>query len=361
MSHRTLRVLFGLALGAATAGALAGSGTDPADYNAFYAPAYQIPDPGLMGTSAARGKDIFRSTYRYLGAESGNVAANGKPYVGNKLACGNCHMDEGTRPYAVPLVVAAIEYADPKFSARENVARDLPIRINGCFERSLAGEMIPTDSQWMKDLIAYVEFLSTGLQPGYTWQQVPGQETRKPAALSRAASPTRGANIYQDRCRSCHQEDGSGVWRDDEKRFRYPALWEANSHGLMAGMGRLQTAAAFVYSNMPHDKVNALDPNTLMAAEDAWDVTAYLLSKPRPFNPRHITEDWVGVGPDGVPNALKRAVDASYDFTMPRKDAAGAWSIDPANPPAFPRSQHIYGPFQPITDALSQARKSLGY
>ena len=154
MSHRTLRVLFGLALSAAAAGALAGSGTDPADYNAFYALAYQIPDPDLMSTSAARGKDIFRSTYRYLGAESGNVAANGKPYVGNKLACSNCHMDEGTRPYAVPLVVAAIEYADPKFSARENVARDLPIRINGCFERSLAGEMIPDDSQWMKDLIA---------------------------------------------------------------------------------------------------------------------------------------------------------------------------------------------------------------
>ena len=64
MSHRTLRVLFGLALSAATAGALAGSGTDPADYNAFCAPAYQIPDSGLMSPSAARGKDIFRSTYR---------------------------------------------------------------------------------------------------------------------------------------------------------------------------------------------------------------------------------------------------------------------------------------------------------
>lgn len=361
MAHPTPRFLLGLVLTAATASALAGSGTDPSTFNDFYAPAYEIPDSLLMSDSAARGKDLFHATYRYLGAESGKVAANGKPYVGNKLACANCHLDDGTRPYAVPLVVAAIEYADPKFSARENVARDLTIRINGCFERSLAGEMIPPESQWMLDLTAYLEFLASGLQRGYTWQQVPGQETRKPTALTRAASPERGANIYRERCRSCHQEDGAGVWRDDEKRFRYPALWGPDSTGLMAGMGRLQTAAALVYSNMPYDKVNVIDPNTLMAAEDAWDVTAYLLSKERPFNPRHITQDWSGVGPDGVPNALKRAPDASYDHLMPRIDAAGAWSIDPSDPPAFPRSQHIYGPFQPISEALTAARQWLGY
>lgn len=361
MSHRTRHALLGLALAVSAATASAGTGTDPANFNTFYAPYYQIPESRLMSAAAARGKNLFQSTYRYLGAESGKVAANGKPYVGNKLACTNCHIDDGTRPFAVPLVVAAIEYASPVFSPRENVARDLTIRINGCFERSLAGEMLPPDSQWMLDLKAYLEFLASGLQPGYNWQQVPGQETRKPAPLARAANPTRGAIIYKERCENCHQRDGSGVWRDDEKRFRYPALWGPNSHALQAGMGRLQTAVGLVYSNMPHDTVNTMDPNTLMAAEDAWDVTAYLLSWNRPFDPRHITQDWAGYGPDGVPNALKRAVDASYDHTMPRKDANGNWSIDPANPPAFPRSQHIYGPFQPITDALKAARQWLGY
>lgn len=361
MSHRILHALLGLALAGSAAGTLAGSATDPRYFNAFYAPYYQIPDSQLMNASAARGKELFHSTYRFLGAESGNLAANGKPYVGNKLACANCHMDDGTRPFAVPLVVAAHKYANPVFSPRENVKRDLTIRINGCFERSLAGEMIPADSQWMLDLKAYVEFLGTGLQPGYTWQQVPGQETRKPAPLTRAADPARGALLYKYRCESCHQPDGSGVWLDAEKRFRYPALWGPNSHGLMAGMGRLQTAAGLVYSAMPYDKTDTMDPATLMPDEDAWDVTAYLLSQDRPFNPRHITQDWAGIGPDGVPNALKRAVDASYDYTMPRLDANGRYSINPADAPAFPRSQHTYGPFQPITDALKAARQWLGY
>ncbi len=341
--------------------AQAGTGTDPRDFNAFYAPAYSIPDASLMDASAARGKDIFHATYRYLGAQSGQRAANGKPYVGNKLACSNCHMEDGTRPYAVPLVVAVHEYANPLYSAREGQYRDLTIRINGCFERSLAGEMIPTDSSWMHDLKAYIGFLGTGLQPGFTWQQVPGQETLKPAALTRAADPTRGATIYEDRCESCHQRDGSGVWRDDEQRFRYPALWGPASHGLMAGMGRLQTAVGLVYSNMPHDKVNLMDAGTLMPGADAWDVTAYLVSKDRPFNPRHITQDWVGYGPDGVPNLFKRAVDASYDHLQPRIDANGNPSISSADPPQFSRDKHRYGPFAPITDALKRARTRFGY
>lgn len=358
-----------LALAAATASAwlalaapaAAGSATDPRDFNAFYAPAYRIPDAAGMSAAAARGKALFNATYRYLGAASSVRAANGQPYVGNQLACSNCHMDDGTRPFAVPLVVAAHEYATPVYSAREGVARDLTIRINGCFERSLAGEALPPDSGWMQDLKAYIGFLGTGLQPGYTWQQVPGQETARPPALSRAANPARGATIYKDRCESCHQRDGSGVWRSDEQRFRYPALWGPASHGLMAGMGRLQTAVGLVYSAMPYDKVNVLDPSTRLSPEDAWDVTAYLLSKDRPFNPRHITQDWAGFGPDGVPNLFKRAVDASYDHLQPRIDANGNPSINPIDPPMFSRDQHRYGPFQPITDGLARARKWYGY
>jgi thiosulfate dehydrogenase len=357
-----LNSLLGAVLAASALPALAGDATDPGDFNAFYAPYYRIPNAALMSPAAARGKDLVDNTYRHLGARSGVLAANGKPYVGNKLACSNCHMDHATRPNAAPLVVAAKKYAPPGiFSARENVNRDTTVRVNGCFERSLAGEALPPGSPYMADILAYLDFLATGLQPGYTWQQVPGQEFPKVTQLTRAADPTRGATIYKDRCESCHQRDGSGVWRDDEQRYRYPALWGSGSFALQAGMGRLATAVTLVYANMPYDKVDALDPRTRMSEADAWDVTAYLLSKSRPFDPRHITQDWQGIGPDGVPNWFKRAADASYDYTMPRVSAGGVPTDNPADPPMFPRSQHIYGPFKPIQDALRSARTWWGY
>jgi len=340
--------------------AQADESSDRSTFNSFYAPAYQLPDPAGMSASAARGKELIHSTYKHLGAESTPRAANGLPYVGNKLACTSCHMGDGTQPNASPLIVVAKKYAAPGvFSARENALRDVPVRVNGCFERSLAGEPLPVDSPWMKDIVAYLDFLGTGIQPGYTSTQVPGQMYPAVAKLTRAADAVRGAEIYRDNCRNCHQEDGGGVWLDDEKRFRYPALWGPNSFGLMSGMGRLSTTATMIHGTMPRDKVDVMDVSTRLSQTDAVDVSAYLLSKSHPYDERFVS-DWSGVGPSGMPNWLTRDSSASYDFTMPRSDA-GVATDDPAMPPMFTREQHIYGPFQPIDAALKAARNARGY
>ena len=332
----------------------------PSDFNAVYAPAYQLPNPATMSASAASGKELVHSTYKYLGAESVARAANGLPYVGNKLGCTNCHMGDGTQPNASPLVVVAQKYAAPGlFNSRSNAMLDVPGRVNGCFERSLAGQPLPRDSQWMKDIVAYIDFLGTGIQPGYTFKQVPGQEFPAIAPLTRAADAVRGKQIFTDNCRNCHQGDGSGVWLDAEKRYRYPAVWGSNSFGQMSGAGRLATLATLVYGTMPRDKVDPANPATRLSQADAWDVSAYVLSNPHPFNDRFIN-DWSGVGPDGMPNWLRKASSASYDFTMPRSDG-GVATDDPTKPPMFTREQHTYGPFQPIDAALKAARTVRGF
>lgn len=345
-----------------TGPALAGSATNPADFNAFYAPSYKLPDPATatMNAAASRGEELFYSTYKYLGAESGILAANGKPYVGNKLACTNCHMDGGTRPHTAPVIVSSYKYDPAPYSTREGVNRTLPIRLNSCFERSMAGEALPLDSQWMKDMVAYIDYLGTGLQAGYTFTQVPGQLVPRQPWLATAADPVRGETIYKASCRSCHQDDGQGVWLADEKRYRYPALWGPNSFGVMAGTGQLATGMAVVYGSMPYDKVNSVDPSTRMPVQDAWDVTAYMLSKDRPLGAKFVN-DWTGIGPGSVPNWLRRDPDASYHYTMPRIDGLGLASDDPRFPAMFPLEQHQYGPFQPIANALAKAKAYLGF
>ena len=336
------------------------SATNPSRFNIFYAPAYQLPIAAAMSSSAARGKELVHSTYKYLGAESAFRAPNGRPYAGNKLACTNCHLADGTQPNASPFVVAAQKYAAPGiFNSRSNTMLDVPNRINSCMERSLAGEALPRDSQWMKDMVAYMDFLATGIQPGYTFKQVPGQEYPKMALLTRAANPVRGQEIFHDQCKSCHQDNGQGTWNDQQKRYDIPALWGNNSFGLMSGMGRLATAATMVWGTMPRDKVNAMDVASRMSQEDAWDVAAYLLSNSHPFDSRYV-QDWSGTGPDGMPNWLRKAASASYDFTMPRS-SFGAATDDPSKPPMFSKAQHTYGPFQPIEAALQTARNARGF
>lgn len=336
------------------------SDNETSDFNNVYSPAYRLPSPGTMSASAASGKELIHSTYKYLGAESTARAANGLPFVGNKLGCTNCHMEDGTQPFASPLIVVSQKYAVPGiFNSRSNMVLDVPGRVNGCLERSLAGEPLPRDSQWMKDIVAYIDFLGTGIQPGYTFKQVPGQEFPAVAPLTRAADAVRGREIFDDDCAECHQDNGNGEWNAGQQRADYPAVWGSNSFGQMSGAGRLATLATLVYGTMPRDKVDVTDHSSRLSQTEAWDVSAYLLSKPHPFNDRFIN-DWSGAGPDGMPNWLRRASSASYDFTMPRSDA-GVATNDPTKPPMFTREQHTYGPFQPIDAALKAARNERGF
>ncbi len=270
-------------------------------------------------------------------------------------------MEDGTQPNASPFVVVAKKYAAPGiFNARSNIFLDPEERVNTCFERSLAGEALPRDSQWMTDIVAYFDFLATGIQPGYTFRQVAGQEFPAVTALTRAANPLRGKRIFEDRCAECHEDNGQGEWLDDEQRFLFPAVWGDDSFGLMSGMGRLATAVTMVWGTMPRNRVNIMDPTTRMPQEDAWDVAAYVLSHDHPFSQRFVF-DWTGVGPDGMPNWLRKPASASYDFTMPRVNADGSATDDPAKPPMFTREQHTYGPFQPIEAALRRARNLRGF
>ena len=162
-------------------------------------------------------------------------------------------------------MVVAQKYALPGiFNARSNILLDVPNRVNTCMERSLAGEALPRESQAMKDIVAYIDFLGTGLQPGYTFKQVKGQEFPAVALLTRAADPERGKDIFRERCATCHQNNGQGIWLDDQKRYLVPALWGNDSFGLMSGTGRLATAATMVWGTRPRDKVNIMDSSTRM-------------------------------------------------------------------------------------------------
>ena len=151
-----------LALSMATL-VFAGQGTDPSDYNDRFAPAYEIPNLNDMNASASFGRTVYNNTWKYLGANSGRVGEDGKPFIGNKLSCNNCHAPDGIKPDASPMVVVALKYSGSfvKYSSRSNEVRDLPIRINGCMNRSLFGQSLPLDSAEMIGMVDYFTYLAT--------------------------------------------------------------------------------------------------------------------------------------------------------------------------------------------------------
>ncbi len=305
-----------------------------------------IPDTP-EGDMIRYGKKLLTETYKYLGAESA------MHITGNKLACSNCHLDEGKAAYAGPWSVVSYKYADPGiFSSRTNEYRNVPIRINGCMQRSMNsidGRQLPEDSYEMQSMIAYFDWLATGMQVD-DWTQVKGQGFIQVPDMARAADPVRGREIYLEQCMPCHGENGQGVWDHNTQSFIYPALWGPDSFNNGAGMNRLRTGVRFVKGNMPYGRSDATKPETQLSIEDAWDVMAYVITQDRPAYFNHLT-DWSGVGPDGAPNWMKKRVDAGYPVFFPRSnyqeyiDSCSTAEPDVRYPQVFPVVEHLYGPW----------------
>jgi thiosulfate dehydrogenase len=141
-------------------------------------------------------------------------------FTGNNLNCQSCHLDAGTRPYAMPFTGVWGQF--PQYRGREGAVDTLDVRINGCMERSMNGRALPLTSREMLAMLAYMRWLSTGIPAGATLRGAGTLRIKEPA---RAADPARGAQIYADVCAACHGADGSGQRAATGAGYQIPPLW----------------------------------------------------------------------------------------------------------------------------------------
>ena len=217
-----------------------------------------IPD-GPLGVSIRRGRAILAATRDSL-----------PDHVGNQLRCTSCHFDNGTKRDVMPWIGVYGQF--PQYRARAGHVQIIEDRINDCFERSMNGKALSQESLAMRDIIAYMAFLSRGIPTG---ARVQGQGL--PAVKPLPADTARGAEVYASTCARCHGANGEGGIA--------PPVWGSSSYNIGAGMSRVRTAAAFVRVAMPYDT-----PGTL-TDQQAFDVAAYINSRPRP-DFRGKEKDW---------------------------------------------------------------------
>lgn len=260
------------------------------------------------------GKQLIDSTSRYFGPH-GIVAP-----ITNRLNCQNCHRESGTKLYTNNFLAVSSTY--PKFRERSGRLESVEWRINECMQRSLNGEAIDSLSKEMRAMVAYINWTGKNVKKN---TKVEGVGTKELNFLNRAADPSAGAAIYAAKCSSCHGKNGEGVLSFDSVGFIYPALWGQHSYAMSAGMFRLSRLASFIKHNMP---LGATYNEPLLNDEEAWDLAAYINSKPHPA--KMFASDW--------PVLQTKPVD--YPF--------GPYADD------FSPKQHKYGPFLPIKKVRDQ-------
>jgi thiosulfate dehydrogenase len=292
-----------------------------------------VPEIGALprdshGLQVREGRDLITATYAYIGPNAPDAS---KRYAGNNLACGNCHLEAGTKKFGLPLFGLYDDF--PQYSARAGGEISIEDRINSCMTRSMNGRPLANDAPEMQAMVAYIKFLSTGVARD---QHLPGLGTGQMPELKRAADPSRGEPQYASHCAACHKTDGSGVRGSaagSDLGYIMPPLWGRDTFNDGAGMARIITLANFIHFNMPHG-ADYLNPQ--ISVDTAWDIAAFVLSHPRP----HLA----GIEHD-FPNLLTKPVDTPYG---PYADH-------------FSERAHKYGPFAPIRIEIDRLKSKAAH
>lgn len=233
------------------------AGAQPSLAN-FNVPLESSMPGGELGAAIQQGKKIMNETQMLLPKN-----------VGNGLNCSSCHLNGGTVPKTAPFV--GLWGVFPEYNARDGKVVTLSQRINDCFERSMNGRPLSYTSDEMTNMLAYIQWLSTGVPTG---QSVKGRGFET-IDQKLTADPARGKVLYAQKCASCHGADGAGL-KLPTGSYVFPPLWGDASFNDGAGMARTYTAAAFVRYKMPEGLENAL------TEQDAVDIAAYFVHQPRP-------------------------------------------------------------------------------
>jgi thiosulfate dehydrogenase len=221
--------------------------------------AFRVPDESeirnaTLLASVRRGKALLAFTRDSL-----------PNHVGNRLQCVSCHPDNGTRPNVMPWIGVYARF--PQYRSRIGSIQILEDRINDCFRRSMNGKPLVPESRDMRDIVAYMAFLSIGY-PVFAQLDEAGFDSVPPVP----GDTIRGAATFTAKCSVCHGENGAGT-------DVFPALWGDGSYNIGAGLARVRAAAAFIKVAMPQTA-----PGTL-TDQEAYDLATYINTRPRPDFP----------------------------------------------------------------------------
>ena len=239
----------------------------------------EIPHDGF-GAAVRRGQALLLATRDSLPG-----------HVGNALRCASCHLDAGRRENGSWVGVYA---RFPQYRSRRGGIELVEDRVNDCFRRSMNGTALPSDGADMRDIVAYLAFLSWRAPVG---PPVPKDRLKRFASLT--PDTVAGRHTLQTVCARCHGDAGEGT-------AVVPPLWGPQSFNIGAGMARVRTAASFIRDNMPFDRPGSLTD------QEAFDVASFVAAQPRPDFPGK-EYDW----PNGDPPA-----DVAYSTLAASRKAA---------------------------------------
>lgn len=221
-------------------------------------------------------------------------------HVGNDLRCTSCHLNQGRKPFALPLVGVTNRY--PAMWVRTGKEATVEERVNDCVVRSLNGKALDAKGTDMRDIVAYLTWISKDLAKG------PHKGLGVDSVPLLPADTVRGKTQFALYCQRCHGANGEGG-KSLGVQNPGPPLWGKGSFGVASEFARQTTVASFMHHHMPFDAPG------FVADSISNDIAGWLLSRPR--------TDFPGKEKDypngGAPKDLNYKILASSPAAAPAK------------------------------------------
>ena len=128
-------------------------------------------------------------------------------------------------------------------------------------------------------MMSDLHFLSTDIPVG---AKLDGSGTLKLMALTQAADPTAGKQVYASTCVADHGgngQEGRRGKRGDANGCQFSPLWGQHSYNNCARTACVTLEAGFIAGNMPSGVTHV---NAVLTCEQALDIAAYVSSQLRP-------------------------------------------------------------------------------
>lgn len=275
----------------------------------------QLPAASNDASSEAirYGQQLVGQTPQWLGPEATDPQLR---LAGNRLACSNCHLANGTQANAMGFVGLAQRF--PAYYAPLDRKVTLAERVAACFERSLNAHK-PLPEKETQAFVAYISWLSSEIPAGQVPEGAGLPEMVASELPDKAADLVAGKAIYSHSCAACHGQQGEGLRKDPNKPelgYTFPPVWGPDSYSNGSNMARLMVAARYIKANMPLGRA-------VLTTQEAFDVAAYINQQHHPA--------YAQAGKD-YPNPATRPLDVPY----------GPY------PDQIPLKQHQLGPYKAL-------------
>ena len=277
-------------------------------------PKWIVPDTAELantedGNMIKYGRLLVVNTSYYFGPK-GVIA-----HKSNGMNCQNCHLNAGTKLFGNNFSLTATGY--PRFKERSGTVENMVKKVEDCFERSLNGKKIDSNSREMKAFLAYLTWIGRNVKKG---TKPIGSGIDEPTFLKRAADTAKGRMVFVSKCQLCHGKGGQGLLNPAGTAYTYPPLWGDHSYNIGASIYRVSKFAGYIKNNMPFGTDYK---SRKLTDEEAWDVAAFVNSQPHPY--KNINADWPKLNTK------------PYDYPF-----------GPYADTLFSKNQRKYGPYGPI-------------